>query len=81
MLAPTPANQNLRTALHACRLKGVDIEFMRRLQPYVNLIPVIAKADTMTVAERDAFRRLILSELKAKGVKIFELEAPKVVLH
>jgi septin family protein len=56
----------------------VDIEFMRRLQPYVNLIPVIAKADTMTVAERDAFRRLILAELRNAGVRIFELDAPRV---
>ena len=27
----------------------------------------------MTLAERDAFRRLILSELRASGVKIFQL--------
>ena len=33
----------------AHRLKGVDLEFMRRLEPYVNLVPVIAKADTMTL--------------------------------
>uniref|UniRef100_A0A7S0KYJ2 Septin-type G domain-containing protein n=1 Tax=Coccolithus braarudii TaxID=221442 RepID=A0A7S0KYJ2_9EUKA len=58
----------------AHRLKGIDIEFMRRLEKHVNLVPVIAKADTMTVAERDAFRRLILSELRSCGVRIFELE-------
>ena len=33
----------------AHRLKGQDIEFMRRLEPHVNLVPVIAKADTMTL--------------------------------
>ena len=53
----------------AHRLKGVDLEFMRRLEPHVNLVPIIAKADTMTLAERDAFRRLVLSELKQCGVK------------
>ncbi len=26
----------------AHRLKGVDLEFMRRLEPYVNLVPLIA---------------------------------------
>ena len=57
----------------AHRLKGVDLEFMRRLEPYVNLVPIIAKADTMTLAERDAFRRLVLGELRANGVRIFEL--------
>jgi len=66
--------------IHVClyfiaahRLKGVDLEFMQRLEPHVNLVPIIAKSDTMTLAERDAFRRLILSELKASGVKIFQL--------
>lgn len=57
----------------AHRLKGVDLEFMRRLEPHVNLVPIIAKADTMTLAERDAFRRLVLSELKQCGVKIFQM--------
>jgi len=57
----------------AHRLKGVDLEFMRRLEPHINLVPIIAKSDTMTLAERDAFRRLILSELRASGVKIFQL--------
>ena len=56
----------------AHRLKGVDLEFLKRLQPFVNVVPVIAKADTMTLAERDAFRRLVLHELKATGVKIFQ---------
>ena len=51
--------------VHAClyfiaahRLKGADIEFMKRLQPYVNIVPVIAKSDAMTVGERDAFRQI-----------------------
>jgi len=57
----------------AHRLKGVDLEFLKRLQPYVNLVPVIAKADTMTLAERDAFRRLVLAELKTNGIKIFQM--------
>lgn len=58
----------------AHRLKGVDVEFMKRLERCVNLIPVIAKADTMTVNERDAFRREIFSQLRKSRVRIFELE-------
>ena len=46
-------------ATGAHRLKGVDVEFIKRLEPYVNVVPVIAKSDTMTLAERDAFRRLV----------------------
>ena len=79
-----PASNLQRDGLvHVClyfiaahRLKGVDLEFMRRLQPYVNLVPLIAKSDTMTLSERDAFRRLVLSELRACGVKIFQLCDP-----
>ena len=32
-------------------LRQIDLEFFRRLQYKVNLIPVIAKADTLTKAE------------------------------
>jgi septin 7 len=47
-----------------CSLKQVDIEFMRRLHTKVNLIPIIAKADTMTDEEVIEFKqrvRFILS--------------------
>lgn len=38
------------------RLKPIDIEFMRRLHLRVNLIPVIAKSDTLTDEEIAAFK-------------------------
>ena len=31
----------------AHRLKGADVEFMRRLEPHVNLVPIIAKAEKL----------------------------------
>jgi septin 7 len=37
-------------------LKQIDIEFMRRLHTKVNLIPVIAKADTLTDEEIADFK-------------------------
>ena len=37
-------------------LRPIDIEFMRRLHSKVNLIPVIAKADTMTDEEIANFK-------------------------
>lgn len=40
-------------------LKPVDIEFMRKLHDKVNLIPVIAKADTMTEEEVLAFKQRV----------------------
>ena len=37
-------------------LKPVDIEFMKRLGTRVNLIPVIAKSDTLTDEEIKGFK-------------------------
>lgn len=59
--------------VHACvyfihptghALKPLDIEVMRRLHTKVNLIPVIAKADTMTDEEIMAFKARV-SHLKS----------------
>ena len=41
------------------RLKPIDIEFMRRLHTKVNLIPVIAKADTLTDEEVTLFKQRV----------------------
>ncbi|KAJ7196725.1 Septin-domain-containing protein, partial [Mycena haematopus] len=65
--------------VHACvyfiqphRLKQIDIEFMRRLHHRVNLIPVIAKADTMSEEEILDFKARILSDLEFNGISIFQ---------
>ena len=41
------------------RLKQIDAEFMRRLHTKVNLIPVIAKADTLTDEEIISFKQRV----------------------
>lgn len=57
--------------VHACvyfiqptghSLKPLDIEVMRRLHTKVNLVPVIAKADTLTDEEVTAFKQRVSSE-------------------
>ncbi|KAJ7056721.1 septin AspB [Mycena amicta] len=69
------------TRVHACiyfiqptghSLKAIDIEFMRRLHEKVNLIPVIAKADTMTEDEVADFKERIVSDLAFHGIRIFQ---------
>ncbi|KAJ7220226.1 Septin [Mycena pura] len=69
------------TRVHACiyfiqptghSLKQIDIEFMRRLHDKVNLIPVIAKADTMTEDEIADAKALITSDLAFHGIRIFQ---------
>ncbi|SPN98462.1 probable cell division control protein CDC3 [Cephalotrichum gorgonifer] len=67
--------------IHACvffiqptghSLKPLDIEVMRRLHTKVNLIPVIAKADTLTDEEINNFKARILADIKYHGIQIFE---------
>lgn len=40
-------------------LRPLDIEFMKRLSHSVNIIPVLAKADTMTIEERQEFKQRV----------------------
>jgi hypothetical protein len=41
------------------RLKPLDIEFMKRLHEKVNIIPLIAKADTLTPEECQQFKKQV----------------------
>ncbi len=41
------------------RLKPLDIEFMKRLHDKVNVIPLIAKADTLTPEECQLFKKQV----------------------
>uniref|UniRef100_A0A8C6WVF0 Septin n=1 Tax=Neogobius melanostomus TaxID=47308 RepID=A0A8C6WVF0_9GOBI len=53
-------------------LKPLDIEFMKRLHEKVNIIPLIAKADTMTPEECQQFKRQIMREIQEHKIKIYE---------
>lgn len=53
-------------------LKSLDIEFMKRLCDKVNIIPVIAKADTLTADECNLFKKQILNEIAQHKIKIYE---------
>ncbi|XP_030206764.1 septin 9b isoform X2 [Gadus morhua] len=52
-------------------LRPLDVEFMRRLSKVVNIVPVIAKADTLTLEERDDFKQTIREELRANGIDVY----------
>ncbi|PWN92870.1 putative cell division control protein CDC3 [Acaromyces ingoldii] len=66
--------------VHAClyfvqptghALRPIDIEFMRRLHQKVNLIPVIAKSDTMTDEEITQFKARVLNDIAHHRIEIF----------
>ncbi|XP_038569688.1 septin 9b isoform X1 [Micropterus salmoides] len=52
-------------------LRPLDVEFMRHLSKVVNIVPVIAKADTLTLEERDYFKQMIREELRANGIDVY----------
>ncbi|RXN10609.1 septin-7 isoform X1 [Labeo rohita] len=53
-------------------LKPLDIEFMKRLHEKVNIIPLIAKADTLTPEECQQFKKQIMREILEHKIKIYE---------
>lgn len=53
-------------------LKPLDVEFMRRLHDKVNIIPVIAKADTLTPDECQHLKKQVLNEIAQHKIKIYE---------
>ncbi|XP_041375525.1 septin-7-like isoform X2 [Gigantopelta aegis] len=53
-------------------LKPLDVEFMKRLHDKVNIVPLIAKADTLTPDECRDFKKTILNEIAQHRIKIYE---------
>jgi Septin len=53
-----------------------DIEFLRQLSPIANVIPVIAKADTLTPEGVSTLKHIILSELETSGIRPFLFGKP-----
>ncbi|CAG7831590.1 unnamed protein product [Allacma fusca] len=69
------------TRIHACLyficptghgLKSIDLVCMKKLDSKLNIIPIIAKADTISKTELQKFKEKIISELSSNGVKIYQ---------
>jgi len=52
-------------------LKPLDIEFMKKVHNKVNIIPIIAKADTLTGDECNRFKQQILKEIVDNQINIY----------
>ena len=52
-------------------LKAVDAEFIKKLSERSNVIPVIAKADSMTAAERQKFKSQLAVDFSRQGINVF----------
>ncbi|XP_078241885.1 septin-8 isoform X3 [Pogona vitticeps] len=69
------------TRIHVClyfitptghSLKSLDLVTMKNLDSKVNIIPIIAKADTISKSELHKFKIKIMSELVSNGVQIYQ---------
>ncbi|KAI9885545.1 MAG: hypothetical protein M1823_002644 [Watsoniomyces obsoletus] len=67
--------------VHAClyfirptghTLKPLDIEVMKRLSSRVNLIPVVAKADTLSPKDLARFKQRIWAVIEAQGIRVYQ---------
>lgn len=53
-------------------LRELDIDTMKKLSTRVNVIPVIGKADSLTKEELKLNKALILQDLKANDIRVFD---------
>jgi len=54
-------------------LKPLDIQFMKMLHHKVNLVPVVAKADTLTKAEMERLKVRLRQEISDQGIRVYQL--------
>jgi septin 3/9/12 len=68
------------TRIHCClffiqpsghALKPIDIVVLKKLSDVVNVVPVIAKSDSLTLEERSAFKERIKEEFAFHNLKMF----------
>ncbi|XP_064171300.1 neuronal-specific septin-3-like [Anguilla rostrata] len=68
------------TRVHCClyfisptghSLRQLDVEVMKRLSTVVNVVPVIAKSDTLTPEEKNEFKQRVRKELETSGIDFY----------
>ncbi|KAI9299010.1 putative GTP binding protein [Neoconidiobolus thromboides FSU 785] len=52
-------------------LKPIDIIVLQKLIEVVNVVPVIAKSDSLTIEERTSFKKRIKKELEFHGINLY----------
>jgi septin family protein len=53
-------------------ITGTEDPVMKKLHDKINLIPVIAKADTMTLDELKQFKSIVLNVINEHKIQIYE---------
>nr|CAG8485727.1 15054_t:CDS:2 [Entrophospora candida] len=75
------------TRIHCClffiaptghALKPIDIVVLKKLSEVVNVVPVIAKSDSLTMEERINFKERIKSELAFHNIKLYPYDSDEL---
>ncbi|XP_066579337.1 septin-4 [Amia ocellicauda] len=53
-------------------LRPLDVEFMKAIHDKVNIVPVIAKADTLTPSEVKTMKQRVRDEIEEFGINIYQ---------
>ena len=71
------------TRIHCClyfisptghSLRAIDVIVMKKLSEVVNVVPVIAKSDSLTLEEREAFKQKIRAELAHHNIRLYPFD-------
>ncbi|KAG8986914.1 cell division control protein [Tulasnella sp. 427] len=71
------------TRIHCClffinptghSLRPIDIIVMKKLSEVVNVVPIIAKADSLTLEERDMFKKHIRAEMQYHNIRLYPFD-------
>ena len=71
------------TRIHCClyfinptghSLRAIDVIVMKKLSEVVNVVPVIAKADSLTFEEREAFKQKIRAEMTYHNIRLYPFD-------
>lgn len=72
------------TRIHCCvyfiapgghSLKPIDVIVMKKLSEVVNVVPIIAKADSLTLDEREEFKHRIRAELDHHQIRVYPFDS------
>lgn len=71
------------TRIHCCLffinptghgLRAIDVTVMKKLSDVVNVVPVIAKSDSLTLEERAIFKERIKAEMQYNNIKLYPFD-------
>lgn len=59
-------------------LRPIDIIVMKKLSEVVNVVPVIAKSDSLTLEEREAFKQKIRAQLVYQNIRLYPFDTDEL---